>query len=134
VGYNESSKAYWIYISGQREIEVSIYVTFEEEVAFKRSKGSHMEIDSERQEEIVPSPPHPPTVQRETVEPIDLIDPIAPVDVPRDIAVGRKRPTWARQILQEEEGHATPHGTFRESKRPQRYSNFMLCRSYEPHH
>jgi hypothetical protein len=67
VGYNESSKAYRIYIPGQRQIEVSRDVTFEEEVSFKRSRGSHMEID-----------------------PIDPIDPVAPVDVPRDIAVGRK--------------------------------------------
>jgi hypothetical protein len=35
VGYNESSKAYQIYIPGQRQIEVSRDVTFEEEVSFK---------------------------------------------------------------------------------------------------
>ena len=34
VGYNESSKAYWIYIPGQRQIEVRKYVIFEEEIAF----------------------------------------------------------------------------------------------------
>jgi hypothetical protein len=70
VGYNESSKAYRIYIPGQRQIEVSRDVTFEEEVSFKRSRGSHMEIDP--------------------IDPIDLVDPVAPVDVPRDIAVGRR--------------------------------------------
>jgi hypothetical protein len=121
VGYSESSKAYWIYILGQRQIEVSRDVTFEVEVAFRRSTRSHMEIDSERQEEMVPSPPHPPVVQRETIEPIDpidLVDHVALVDVPRDIAVGQKRPTWARQTLQEAEGHAAPRGTFRERKRP----------------
>jgi hypothetical protein len=37
VGYNESSKAYRIYILGQRQIEVSRDVTFEEEIAFRRS-------------------------------------------------------------------------------------------------
>jgi hypothetical protein len=62
LGYNESSKAYRIYIPGQRHIEVSRDVTFEEEVAFMRSRGSHMEIDSEKHEEMVPSPPHPPAV------------------------------------------------------------------------
>jgi hypothetical protein len=76
VGYNESSKAYRIYIPGQRQIEVSRDAIFEEEVSFKRSRGSHMEID-----------------------PIDLVDHVALVNVPRDIAVGQKRPTWARQTL-----------------------------------
>jgi hypothetical protein len=54
-------------------------VTFEEEVFFKISRGSHMEIDQ--------------------IDPIDPVDPVAPIDVPRDIAVDRKRPTWARQTL-----------------------------------
>jgi hypothetical protein len=31
----------------------------EEEVACMRSRGSHMEIDSEKQEEMVSSSPHP---------------------------------------------------------------------------
>jgi hypothetical protein len=77
-------------------------VTFEEEVAFMLFRGSHMKIDSERQEEMVPSSPHPPIVQRETIEsidPIDHVDPKAPVDVPKDTAVCRKRPTWDFQTL-----------------------------------
>jgi hypothetical protein len=61
---------------------------------------------------------------------IDPIDLVAPVDVPRDIAVGRKRPAWARQTLQEAEGHATPRGTFRERKRPQRYSCYATTMSH----
>jgi hypothetical protein len=56
VGYSESSKAYRIYIPGQRQIEVSRDVTFEEEVTFRRSRGSHMDIDSERKEDMVISP------------------------------------------------------------------------------
>jgi hypothetical protein len=59
VGYSESSKAYRIYIPSQRQSEVSRDVSFEEEVAFRRSRGSHMEIDSEKQEEMVSSPPRP---------------------------------------------------------------------------
>ena len=110
VGYSESSKAYRIYIPGQRQIEVSRDVIFEEEIAFRRSKESQMEIGSE----IVPSPSL--AVQRETV--IDPVDLVAPVDVPRDITVDHKRPVWDRQTLQEAEGHAAPRGTFRESERP----------------
>jgi hypothetical protein len=49
-----------------------------------------MEIDSE----TIASPPS--TVQRETtIIPVDLVDLASPVDVPRDIAVGHKRPIWA---------------------------------------
>jgi hypothetical protein len=145
VGYNESSKEYRIYISGQRQIEVSRDVSFEEEVAFRKSRRSHIETDSEREEEMVSSPPHTPAVQREsdepveTIEPVDPVDPtepVHPIDVPRQITVGRKRPAWARQTLQEAEGHAGPRGTFRESKRPQRFSSYIAAMShiidYEP--
>ena len=61
----------------------------EEEVAFRRSRGSHMQIDNEKQEEMVSSPPHPSTIQREPVELVDLVDRVDPVDVPRDISVGQ---------------------------------------------
>ena len=53
VGYNETLKAYKIYIPRQRQIEVSRDVTFDEEVAFRRSRGSHMEIDNEEQEALI---------------------------------------------------------------------------------
>jgi hypothetical protein len=62
---------------------------FRRRYPLKRSRGSHMEIDQ-----------------------IDPIDPIALVDVPRDIVVVWKRPTWARQTLQEVEGYVAPRGTF----------------------
>jgi hypothetical protein len=97
VGYNESSKAYRIYIPGQRQIEIRRDVIFAEEIAFERSRESQMDIDSE----TIPSPPS--TVQMETdiisVDPDVPVDLVAPVDMPRDIAVGHKRPAWARQTL-----------------------------------
>lgn len=40
VEYSESSKAFRIYIPGQRYVEVSRDVTFEEDIAFQKSKGS----------------------------------------------------------------------------------------------
>jgi hypothetical protein len=128
VGYNESSKAYRVYIPGQRQIELSRDVIFEEEIAFQRSKESQMEIDSV----TVPSPPL--AVQRDTtiipIDPVVLVDPVAAVDIPRDIAVGHKRHVWARQTLQEAEGHAAPQGTFRESKRPKRFSSYFSAMSH----
>jgi hypothetical protein len=88
---------------------------------------------------MVPSPPHPSTTKREIIEPIDtigLVDPVAPLDVPRDIAVGQKRPTWACHTLHEVEGHATPCGTFREIKRTKKYFCYVatMCHiiDFEP--
>jgi hypothetical protein len=76
-------------------------VTLNEEVSFRRSRGSHMDIDSERHEEMVPSPPHAPTIQRETspIDQIDHFDIVSPRNVSRDIAVGRKILAWDRQTL-----------------------------------
>ena len=53
------------------------------------------------------------------VEPTDPVDPVVTDLVPRDIIVmgQKRRPAWARQTLQDAEGHAAPH-PFRESKRP----------------
>ena len=50
MGYRETSKDYKIYIPRQRHIEVSHHVNFDEDIAFKRSRYSHMEIDDEEQE------------------------------------------------------------------------------------
>ena len=87
-----------------------------------------MEIDSE----TIPSPPS--SVQRETniipVYPVVPVDLVAPIDMPRDIAVGHKRLAWARQTLQEEEGHTTPKGTTRESKRPKIFSSYLSSMSH----
>ena len=114
VGYSESSKAYQIYIPSQRQIEVRKNVTLNKEVSFRRSRGSHMDIDSERQEEMVPSPPHALAIQRETqpIDQIDHVDLVAPLNVSRDIVVGRKILAWAHQNLQEAKEHANPHGAF----------------------
>jgi hypothetical protein len=42
------------------------------------------------------------TFHRDTIDPIDkisLVYPVAPVNVPKDIVIGRKKPAWARQTL-----------------------------------
>ena len=50
VGYSETSKAYRIYIPGQRYIEVSRDVTFHEEIAFRRSKEVPLDVELVEQE------------------------------------------------------------------------------------
>jgi len=41
----------------------------------------------------------------------------------------RKRPGWFRDTIQDASGHTAPRGTFRESKRPQRYSGYTALMS-----
>jgi hypothetical protein len=50
VGYSEILKAYRIYIPGQRQIEISQDVTFDEDEAFERSWESHIYEDRKEQE------------------------------------------------------------------------------------
>jgi len=95
VGYDETSKGYSIYVPGQRYIEVSRDVTFDEEVAFRRSKRSHMDTDKEEQEA-----PKDGSIDEPVVHPSDeydeeLADPVEPanpVELPREVALVRKRP------------------------------------------
>jgi hypothetical protein len=64
-----------------------------------------------------------PESQNETIEPK------IPVDPPKEVTVTRKRPAWLRNTLQEVEGHAAPRGSFRESKRPHKFSNYVALMS-----
>jgi hypothetical protein len=65
-----------------------------------RSRESHMDIDNEeheapKDESMNPSNPvvHPSNYQDESVELAK------PVNLPRDVAVTRKRPSWLRDTL-----------------------------------
>ena len=61
VGYCEVSKSFRIYISGFHHIEISRDVTFDEEIALKKSRRCHLEELHEddvppRMAEVEPSP------------------------------------------------------------------------------
>ena len=57
-------------------------------------------------------------------EPMDLIDP------PRqEPSSSRKSPSWIRGTLDDAEGHIAPRGTFRESKKPNRYQGYLTIMS-----
>ena len=95
MGYCKSSKAYKIYILGSRQIEVSQDVTFKEEMAIRKGRGSNIEIGDD---EEMRSSPHL-NIKRESEEmnkPISPINPVELDDAPTDMAVSRKRPKWAR--------------------------------------
>ena len=80
-------------------------------------------------ERISSSPPVQNELEKKD-EPIDPIDPVMTIDIPEDMAVGQKRPRWAQQTFQDVEGHEATHGTFRESKIPQRFSSYVALMSH----
>ncbi|XP_059072468.1 retrovirus-related Pol polyprotein from transposon TNT 1-94 [Cryptomeria japonica] len=137
VGYSESSKAFRIYIPGQRYVEVSRDVKFEEDIAFKKSKGSCVIDESNDNQNI--NVDTNPEIQREQVEPPpqddhdDPPEPMNPTDISSDIVVTKKRSLWVRNTIQEAERFAAPSGTFRETKRPQVFSNYvsLMCNLIE---
>ena len=122
VGYSETSKAYRIYVPGQRQIEVSRDVTFDKDVAFFRSIKSHLDVEIEEHEApkdiedpLLDSPLS--DVQRE--EHSDHVpDSVGPSERPVFTPLAKRRPTWLCETLQEAEKHAAPPGTLRERRRP----------------
>jgi hypothetical protein len=118
VAYSESSKSYRIYVLSQQNVEISRYVTFDEKIAFGKSIEAMDSNDEEEhegpKEETTCSPKHP------NEEPEQALKPVEPVKVLET----RKRPAWLESTLQEAERHKAPSGTFRESKRPKRFSSY----------
>ena len=135
VGYSETSNCFRIHLLGQRYIEISPDVTFDE-ATFQTSRESHIDVDSEVQEaprdaDVSIPNNHPSDVQREEpVDPIDSVETVEPIDRMRDVVVAKRRPTWLRDTLQEVEKHAAPHGFFTESRKPQRFLSYFALMSH----
>jgi hypothetical protein len=62
---------------------------------------------------------HIPEDQNETVEPE------TPIDPPKEVTIKKKRPAWLKNTLQKARGHAAPRGSFRETKRPNKFSSYV---------
>jgi hypothetical protein len=125
VGYNETSKAYRIYIPCQKFIEVSRDVTFHEEVVFHRAR--ELPYDSEEQEATPIDSPNSPLLdeQREKTSEL-LVDPSRDtIEFPMEIPPVKRKPAWCQEMLKEAEKHSAPKGTFRESKKPDKYSGLI---------
>jgi hypothetical protein len=122
VGYSDTSKAYEIYISDHWKVEISRYVTFDENAAFSTSKQICAEEVHEEENEV---PKVPEVVEPEEVIPEDhdMVEPQKPVEIP-----SRKRiPTWAHELIRDAERIGALEKSFRESKKPKPYSSYVAC-------
>ena len=140
VGYSETSKAYRIYVPGQRQIEVSRDVTFDEDAAFLRSRESHLDVVTEEPEAPKDvedpdiAPPRSDVQREELSDPVpdeeDPVEPVLPLERPVLAPPVKRRPAWLRDTLQEAEKHTAPPGTFRESRRPPKFSGYVAQMSH----
>ena len=112
MGYSETSKAYRIFIPGQKTIELSRDVVFEEDLAFKRAINSHEPSPLSNSERISESESQKKNLE-EVEDEINLEE------------SSRKRPLWAIKIVEATQDFVAPSGFVRESKRPKRFSGYI---------
>jgi hypothetical protein len=131
VGYSENSKAYRIYVPGQRQIEVIIDVTFHEEAAFNKSR--ELQRESKAVHPASPSSENEESDdQREEPREGPSNEPLEPVEVlERNIKEPstKRKPRWLKEIVQEAERVVSPKETFRERKRPYRFGGYVALMS-----
>jgi hypothetical protein len=126
VGYCEVSKAFRIYIPGYHHIEINRDVTFDEDATFKRSRKCHLEEVYE-EEPVAPRVAEPlkevtVTLDDEILEDHDMIESQEP---PRMMISHKRKPAWARELIQDAEKYGAPKGTMRQSKKPKPFSSYM---------
>jgi hypothetical protein len=140
VGYCEVFKAFRIYIHGHRHIEISRDVTFDEEAALKKSRRCQLEEVYEeepvnpRTTKSVREVPRAVEPVREVIASPDEETPedhdITEVQEPPQMTFSHKRkPTWARELIQDGEKYGVPEGTLRQVKRPKPFSSYtaLIC-------
>ena len=129
VGYSDTSKAYLIYFQIFKNIDISRYVTFDEDSTYFRSRrtpaiwevkefeetrGRDMEIEEEIQENH---------------EDHEMTEPQEPIETFLEKDSHKRNLAWARELLWEVERYGTLEGLHRERKRENPYNSSMalLC-------
>jgi transposase InsO family protein len=130
VGYCEVSKAFKIYIPSYRQIEITRDVTFDEDASFNKSKKCQLEEVYEEEHVAPRVVEHNKEV---AVTPDDVIsedhDMVEPQEPPHEIISHKRKPAWAREIIQDAKKYDGLEGTMRQSKKPKPYSGYvdLMC-------
>jgi hypothetical protein len=134
VGYCEVSKAFRIYIPGQHHIEISRDVTFDEDAMLKKPKRCQLEEVYE-EEPVIPNTamrevPRAAELVREVVtspdeELIEYHDIVEVKEPPQMTILHKRKPAWARELIQDGEKYSVPQGTTIRVKRPKPFSSYM---------
>jgi hypothetical protein len=138
VGYYEVSKAFRIYIPGQHHIDITRDVTFDEDATLKKSKLCLLEEVYEEEPVIpntamreVPRAAEPvkevvTSLDEEILEDHDIVEVKEP---PQMTILHKRKPAWARELIQDGEKYDVPQGTTRQVKRPNPFSSYtaLMC-------
>ena len=105
-------------------MEINHDVTFDEDVAL--GKVRDLPIPRKDNDEDAGKQDEP-----STDEPMSNIEgPMDPIDPPPgEPSTSRKRPLWLKDTLEDVERDVAPRGTFRESKKPNRYQGYLATMS-----
>ena len=110
MGYSESSKAYKIYFPGFKKIDISRDVTFDEDLAYNKSRKRHVE----EPEEIEVPKIHDTTMNEEIQEEDRELE--EHEETPQEKNSHKRKPAWVREAIQGVERHVAPEENHRERK------------------
>ena len=126
MGYYENSKAYRIYFTRFKKIDISKYVTFDENTAYNKSRKKHAEESKEAEAPRI----HDTTMNEEAQEEDrEFEEPQRPIDPPLEKNPHKRKPTWVRELIQGAERYGAPKENQRERKRTRSCSGYvaLLC-------
>ena len=58
-----------------------------------------------------------------------MTEPQLPKELPSEMISRKRKPTWAREVIEEAKRHGSPEGTIRERKKPKSYPSYMALMS-----
>jgi hypothetical protein len=123
VGYNETSEAYKIFIPAQQRTVVSRDVKFEEDFASRKSHETLPVTEDEEQEA-------PKVESRSSSTSSAGSQPSGEEEERSTPSSSVRRPRWFMQTLRDAKEHVeAPSSTFRESRPPKKFPNYMALMS-----
>ena len=99
MGYSESLKAYRIYFPGYKKIEVSRDVTFDEDIAYNKSRKRPVEDHEETKVPRIQDTTLNDATQEEDQEIEEHQEPVNP---PQEKNPHKSKPAWVREAIQGE--------------------------------